>query len=222
MTKVVVPIHGRDHCPGGPDPIPCLGADGAFFRAYLMRYPGSPQAAAISGIGTTNVQLRYDWWENSDPDVFEPRAYTGGSNPPVMSTDLLGSVRLYQPGHYTICVGALFDDQYYGHKLEWNDSDAPFGFAESGVGGGDSETRPSSGVYNIVGIAVQTLTRIYPLPDYDGDPPNVYWPADLGDGSAFVEGYVTAGSHNISGASDNSIGLAFLEILFKPFTIPPA
>jgi hypothetical protein len=21
----LVPIHGRDHCPGGPDPIPCLG-----------------------------------------------------------------------------------------------------------------------------------------------------------------------------------------------------
>jgi hypothetical protein len=25
MTKVVLPIHGGDHCPGGPDPIPCLG-----------------------------------------------------------------------------------------------------------------------------------------------------------------------------------------------------
>ena len=24
MTKVVVPNHGPDHCPGGPDPIPCL------------------------------------------------------------------------------------------------------------------------------------------------------------------------------------------------------
>lgn len=23
--RVVLPIHGLDHCPGGPDPIPCLG-----------------------------------------------------------------------------------------------------------------------------------------------------------------------------------------------------
>lgn len=208
--------HGWTHAPkaqGGTDPIPPAGGP-SFFRAYFMRYTGSPQTTAFTGIGTTNIQVRYDWWETSDSTVFEPRAYIGFSNPPVMSTDLVGSVRLYQPGHYTIAMGMLLNDTVNDHKQEWNDSDSPFGYPDGVYGGGTSD-------YNVEGFLIQTITRIYPLPDYVGDPPNAYWPTTLGSGG-FVTGSVTVGSRNTSGLSDNELELAFLEILFTPFTIPPA
>ncbi|MDQ3671685.1 MAG: hypothetical protein M3364_04500 [Actinomycetota bacterium] len=211
MTKTVLPIHGADHCPGGPDPIPCLGG-GAYFRAYLMRYIGSPQPTAIGGVGTTNVQARYDWWETSDPSVFEPRK-TADAPDPVMSTDLAWSVWLKQPGAYTITMGMRLNDLVTDYKQEWNDSDAPFGYPDGAYSG-------SSQGYNAVGFMVDTITRIYPLPDYVGDPPNAFWPNFGGGGH--VNGYVTIGARNVSGISDNELELAFLEILFQPFTIPPA
>lgn len=221
MSKEVVPIHGPDHCPGGPDPIPCLEA--SFFRAYLMRYTGSPQSTPLTGIGTTNVQMRYDWWENGDESVFEPRAFGAGANPPVMSTDLLGSIRLYKRGHYTITMAMVLDDDVYGHKQEWNDGDAEFGFAETAMGGGDREpAQPTGDIYNAVGWLTQTITIVYPMPAYLNDPPDTYWPTNLGDGASFVSGTITVGSLNVSGLSNNSVNFAKLEILFRSLTIPPA
>lgn len=204
--------HGRDHCPGGEDPIPasCFGG-GSYFRAYLMRYTGSPQTAMITGIGTTNTQARYDWWETSDTTVFEPRKTADGADP-VMSTDMAWSVWLKQAGHYTITMGMKLTDLVTDYKQEWNDSDTPFGHPDGAYSG-------SSQGYNAVGFMVDTITRIYPLPNYGGDPPNTFWPNFAL--SAHVNGYVTVGSRNVTGISDNELDLAFLEILFQPFTIPP-
>lgn len=194
------------------------------FRAYLMRYSGSPQSTALGGIGSTNTQVRYDWWENGDPSVFEPRAFTGSSNPVVLSTDLVGSVRLKQPGHYTITMAMVLFDSTYGHKQEWNDSDDEFGFAETAMGGGDRSpahlTSPPGDLYNAVGWLTQTITVIYPLPAYGGDPPDTYWPETLGDGG-FVTGFVTVGSLNQTGSNDNELEYAKLEILYTPLTVVP-
>lgn len=35
MTKLVLPIHGDQHCPGGPDPLPCLASGGPWIRQVM-------------------------------------------------------------------------------------------------------------------------------------------------------------------------------------------
>ena len=185
-------------------------SDSAFFRAYLMQYSGSP-GADITGIGTTNKTVFYDWWQNSDTAIFEPRG-SGDSANPVMSTDLVEYVRLKAAGAYSITLGMKLADTVNDWKLEWNDSDAPFGYEEGNYGGGTLS-------YNAVGWLVWSMSLIYPFPDYGNDPPDTYWP-DFGSGN-FALGYVTAGSRNVSGLSDNVLQLAFLNIVYTQFTIPP-
>ncbi len=176
-----------------------------------MRYTGSPETAEITGIGTTNTQVRFDWWETSDTTVFSPRK--SSDNPdPVMSTDMCWSVWLQKAGHYTIGMGIQLNDKVNDWRLDWNDSDTPFGRAEGNYGG-------STDGYNLVGFLHTTLTRIYPLPQYGTDPPSTYWP-DF-PGSAHVNGYVTLGTRNFSGLNDNELRMAWLEILWTGFTIPP-
>ncbi len=208
--------HGRDHCPGGEDPIPasCLGG-GSFFRAYWLRYTGSPRTAEITGIGTTNTQARYDWWETSDASVFEARKVTDNPDP-VIGTDLAWSVWLKKPGFYTITMGMLLNDLVTDHKQEWNDSDLPFGYSD-GVYGGSTQG------YNLTGFKVSTITRVYPLPNPSGGPPDPdvpgnWWPRfDL---DAHVNGYVTVASRNVTGTNDNELRYTFLEILFQGFPLP--
>jgi hypothetical protein len=185
-----------------------LGLRPEFFRAYHMRYSGSPLTTAITGVGLTNVAVRWDWWQLSDDTIFEPRAYSGYSDPVVMSTDLVGSVRLLQPGHYTITVGFRFQDDVTDWRFDWTDSDNPWGYDEGNYGG-------STQGYNSVGWNVATITRIYPLPEYGSDPPDDYWPA-----TGFVEGSVQVATRNASGSSDNELNYSFLEILYLPVTIP--
>lgn len=184
--------------------------DVAYFRAYLMRYAGSPQTGVIAGVGTTNVQARYDWWEYDDATVFEPRG-PSDAPAPVMSTDLMWSVWLKKAGHYDITMGMLLNDEVMGYKQEWNDSDAPFGFAETEMGGG--ERHPDGGlnpIYNGIGWLMSSFSVIYPIPEYQGDPPNVFWP-NFGLG-AHVNGYVTVGTLNSTKSSDNELEAAKLEI----------
>ncbi len=183
----------------------------SYFRAYWMRYTGSPLITDITGIGTTNIQTRYDWWETSDATVFEARKTADGPDP-VMSTDMAWSVWLKKAGFYTITMGMYLNDDVTDHKQEWNDSDAPFGL-EDGVYQGSSQG------YNAVGFMVSTITRVYPLPNYGGDPPNTFWPNFTG--GEHVNGYVTVGSRNVTGISDNELQYAYLEILWTGFTIPP-
>lgn len=194
----------------------------SYFRAYFLQYSGSPQATNQTGIGSTNQTVIYDWWETNDPFVFEPLG-PAQMNDPVMSTDMLWSVLLKQMGHYTITMGAYLLNDTWGHKQEWNDDDNPFGLADSVVGGGDREpANPAGDIYNLVGFYAQTLTRIYPLPEYGTDPPTDYWPDDMGPGGTdSVEGFVTIGTLNPSGASDNELIRAYLEILFQSIVLPP-
>lgn len=58
MSKDVLPIHGPDHCPGGPDPIPCLTQPWVILRGAEVESDGS-------GI---NVPVRYQYAaKNYDP-----------------------------------------------------------------------------------------------------------------------------------------------------------
>jgi hypothetical protein len=54
--KFVIPIHGQDHCPGGPDPIPCLSNVFPYvYRELLPANNDDTQAITTSNAGTIIV-----------------------------------------------------------------------------------------------------------------------------------------------------------------------
>jgi hypothetical protein len=57
-----VAMHGRDHCPGGSDEVPCLKP--AVFRGSNLSY-------TISVPNLSETELHFDTYELSDPNVFE-------------------------------------------------------------------------------------------------------------------------------------------------------
>lgn len=69
----LVPIHGRDHCPGGPDPIPCLSSSYPYI--YRINETGqtieaeSPEQVVFSTGTTQNEGTDYFAVSGVDPDV---------------------------------------------------------------------------------------------------------------------------------------------------------
>ena len=97
--KFVVPIHGSDHCPGGPDPIPCLGgaivewgnvaeivtlsvatgSTGTFIQWQMDRTPPGNQyvVSNMATDATKPFKLQANGWYSFIPDVeFTGAGYT--------------------------------------------------------------------------------------------------------------------------------------------------
>jgi hypothetical protein len=56
--RLVLPIHGGDHCPGGPDPIPCLSSE----IPWARRSKGFDASNQTIGTGTlTAVTFNHDY-----------------------------------------------------------------------------------------------------------------------------------------------------------------
>lgn len=143
------PDHGRDHCPTGSDPCPCIGAQ--TFRA--LRYSND-----LTSIGSVDAPLDWVNWEWSGVNsIFSPRKIGGGPDP-VIGTDLMRSIRLVAEGWYTFTLGVHFTATVDGFKLVLNDGDPIFGRSDDIFGG------PTT-VYNTTGYCVGTWTRFYPLFD---------------------------------------------------------
>jgi hypothetical protein len=198
--------HGRDHCIGGEDPIPCLGVQ--FFRAVYS------DATGITGIGGTNKNLDWLWWQNGAPSIFEPRK-TNGDPDPVNGTDLARYIRLKVPGRYTFSIGVRPEDAFNGFKISLNESpeDDPFGYAEDHYAG------LNDGTYNTSGWLAWTFSRIYPMLDpFASDAANelVQWPDFAGGG--FVGAYFTMAADLASGTTE--VRHAFLDIGYEPVTFP--
>jgi len=95
MPDVVQPaMHGRDHCPGGSDPIPCL--QGVCIRATYVPAGGLTIATA------TETFINFDTWENESAVVFG-ETLSGGD---------LQKISLLQIGVYSINAGILWDTQF--------------------------------------------------------------------------------------------------------------
>lgn len=77
----LVPIHGRDHCPGGPDEIPCLNVSAidwffAFASSPVARAASaSPSAAEFSNYFLDGSGLYLDVWTNDTPLIKGPGVY---------------------------------------------------------------------------------------------------------------------------------------------------
>ncbi len=67
-THLVLPMHGKQHCPGGPDPIPCLSF--STFRACNF-------TDELLVPDNNETDLTFDSWENNDENIFDV-ALTGG------------------------------------------------------------------------------------------------------------------------------------------------
>lgn len=185
--------HGRDHCPGGEDPIPCYSI--SMFRA-------SRSVTTISGITATSQNIDWDRWENGDPNIFTPRKTTGGADP-IEGTDLVRSIRLLKPGRYTFTVGLHWQTgtgDIDGYALALNDDDATYGYP-------DQHFEGPVKTYNSRGFGTSTFTRVYPLIDLGS---NVVWP-DFSTGN-FVPAYWTIA---VIAAASRTIDLATLEIHYE-------
>lgn len=121
MTRVVVPNHGDTHCPGGPDPISCLGVQ--VFRAALT-------GDDLENVNDSPKFIDWTHWEQTfNSSIFEPRKTTGGTDP-VMGTDLMRSVSLLAPGRYSFHLGLHIDETTWDGTLAvaFNDANTIFGY----------------------------------------------------------------------------------------------
>ena len=107
--RIVLPIHGADHCPGGPDPIPCFTS---LPYAYMGDFTGRTVA---SGAWTAFT----DWTEG-----FANQAALDLSDS--MEPQLAGgTIDLGPPGLYWATAHALWADAWaagnkLGVRLQWN------------------------------------------------------------------------------------------------------
>lgn len=92
-------LHGRDHCPHGADPIPCLSP--AVFKAWQSIDFDSGNGQSISN--ATSTALDWDLWTSSDlaAAIFDIEGQTTS----------IQTVRLLPRGRYSFhCVLAFFDN----------------------------------------------------------------------------------------------------------------
>lgn len=184
--RLVLPIHGADHCPGGPDEIPCLGAQ--VFRA--LHYNDDVGDDITVG-GTTNVDITYNYWENPNSAIFRPE--TSGGATPTLGTHNVQRVELLVPGYYVISWGLYWSAAHTGlTQMSIHDDDPIFGRSDTVVHGGN-------GAFNTSGYLVQTMARIYPLTD----------PFDSG---AWTPGIQTDAAQ--SSGSSKVVSEAWLEIAY--------
>lgn len=105
MSRQILPMHGRTHCPGGSDPIPCIGLPK---YAYLTR---TTEDAALS-FGTPpgggfSVTVPWKHFSTNDEKVFGTSDATIGTAPSNAVDDIY--LLLMKPGVY-----------YAQMELAWN------------------------------------------------------------------------------------------------------
>lgn len=85
------PIHGRDHCPGGADPIPCLVSP-PFFRCYKHN-------VALQTINNGNdTYLTFDRYQTSDATKIDIDGWLAGT------PDYFHRINLKARGLYSISI----------------------------------------------------------------------------------------------------------------------
>jgi hypothetical protein len=115
MGDAVKPaLHGRDHCPGGTDPIPC-GQYPIVFRAAIQFPPGlDPEADRThygSGDGGDNVY--FDTWDTTfDTSVYDISDWDFVD--PITGLDSIAGVSLKAPGVYSMTASIELDDFFNG------------------------------------------------------------------------------------------------------------
>ena len=158
--KFVIPIHGQDHCPGGPDPISCLPLPYVFRAAQWV-------TGTTTGTGSDLALAQFDKFDDITGPVF------GGN----LSAGKLLSIEGLLEGLYVVTMNWYWDGSFnatHGAEIENNlgvgitePNMVEMPRAMAGHGGGDV-------VYSFT--IIQRYPRLYdelnlatparPLPDY--------------------------------------------------------
>jgi hypothetical protein len=142
-------MHGRDHCPGGTDPIPCLPVP-QVFRASQW------DTQTTTGTGTDMEQVSFDKWSNPDTTVFAETLRDPGPSGPLLK--VIGSKSgLYVASLYINCVQS-FDASVAGLI---DDEEGTWGPA------GGEFTRKMRAGHNVGFNYVVTISRHYPTIDFE-------------------------------------------------------
>jgi|SoiMethySBSTD1v2_1073268.scaffolds.fasta_scaffold666037_2 hypothetical protein len=148
MADAIYPaLHGRQHCPGGEDPIPCFPVP-AWFRGVC-----DVNVVRTSGGSQTTV----DWpeWDCSDIEVFTPLDASLATADP---GETVRRVQLNAAGWYSIYFGALPTATASGPiELAMHDGDDTWGFPDQVI--------HSSHTSFADGFLTFQLNRIYPIFD---------------------------------------------------------
>lgn len=151
MDAVQPAMHGRDHCPGGTDPIPCFPAI-QIFRAANNQTTTVP--------GTSRITVDFEEWQVSAP-ASVPVAFTPLDTALVAADpgDVVRRVQLELEGRYTFLFGAVRGSAISGTlEIAMHDGDDTWGFPDC-VYHGDEDGGLG------IGFATLSLSRIYPIYD---------------------------------------------------------
>lgn len=178
-------IHGRDHCPGGADPIPCLPLP-KVFRAVQWN-----EETNTSSLGTMD-QLFFDYYSNPDDTVFEVETDVNGN---------LVSVYVATPG-FVVCTLDLYWPVSFDSSVAGIINDSEQVFPPSG----QEFTRKLRDGYNEGMTYSVTLTRHYPTILWDG--------GEIGGGSeqpsfSFFAGQNSGSARDVQGRVDLAVWSAY-------------
>lgn len=189
-------LHGRQHCPGGEDPIPCLGVQ--YFRAYLFD--------DMTGVATTMQDVTWDEdWENGAPSVFTPRTAAGATA--TQGVDGVRFVDLNVPGRYTFTAGLYFSASFNGSVgIMLQDQNPVLSTPYIVVHGPHTYDFGGAAALQLQGYYLFNYSRVYPLLD----------PFNSGD-QLPVSTYFQVGQNSGSG---KTISEGFLEIQYEPVVFP--
>jgi hypothetical protein len=111
-------------------------------------------------VGASQADIPFNYWENGDATVFQPRTSVGGT--PTLGTHAVQNVRLLAEGLYLIAWGVRFNDEFEGTVAQYvHDADPIFGYPEvTAHGAVELAAVAMSG-----GFLVQSFSRHYPLLD---------------------------------------------------------
>ena len=101
------PMHGRDHCPGGADPIPCFGA---YFRGIwdhtIDDLTGTSRDVDWGPLEFGVGPFTPGWEIGGAPGVFQVRDATGSTT--VTDTERVRHIDVLRPGIVTVTWGLRF------------------------------------------------------------------------------------------------------------------
>ncbi len=114
-------LHGRDHCPGGSDPIPCLSSGNSSEYAWLEC---TTQPTADGNSGSLPTPVPWDVFSTSNQDVFD----MGGAGSTTLQCKAAGAYWFEVKAEF-FDVGAKVAAIPFGTIFSWIDGTAGVWFA---------------------------------------------------------------------------------------------
>jgi hypothetical protein len=116
--RVILPIHGHDHCPGGPDPIPCGGTPAAMLGG--LDFVGDPSGMLVpadtwQAAAEAAVNRKFHWgWHT--PGFYWGDYKHGDTGSLIFDPDN-GTINSAHAGLYIAYLRIVFQDNVAGEVI---------------------------------------------------------------------------------------------------------